>query len=217
MPRVEVPLGAAAPWLWAPGVVVGACAALAAWPFAFAPAAAAAALGVWVAATGAMHLEALADFADGLAARHAHPARYDEARRDPAVGGAGLAAAGVVLLAKFAGLSFWAEAEKPLAVLLLVPAWARAWAAIWPLVLGTRGRGMAAGLVQSANPRAVVIAGAVLALASLALRPWLALWAMALGLGWMWFVHRTVRTADGDALGAGIEVLEAALLLLLAI
>lgn len=208
-------LEAAAPWLWAAGLAVGLGAWLAAWPFAFAPAAAAAALAAWLWLTGAMHLEAVADFADGLAAAHADPVRYDTARRDPAIGGAGLAAAVAVLLARFAGLMFWAEHDRTLMALLFIPACARGWAALWPLVLGARGEGMAARLARGADARAVALAQGALLLVGFVLVPKLALAGIVLGLGWMWLLHRTTRGADGDGLGAGIEVVEAGLLLAL--
>lgn len=99
--RGASPLGTAAPWFPLVGAAVGACAGGVAYLAApgLGPAVAAAlAVVVVVALTGALHLDGLADCADGLGARGGGAARRLEVMRDSANGTFGTLALGLWLV-----------------------------------------------------------------------------------------------------------------------
>lgn len=77
--------------------------------------------------TGALHLDGVADTADGLFAHHAGP-RALEIMKDSRVGAMGLAAVTVTVLVKWAAL--WELTHARAAVLVLVPAFSRSGVAL---------------------------------------------------------------------------------------
>ena len=177
------------------------------------------ALAAWVAITGALHLDGLADLADALGAAHRHA--RPEARRDallavladPHLGVFGAVALFLQLLAKLVLLMLAVKAGAYLAV-ALAPAWAR-----WGVLVWSRLPALKPGLGErfawrvgwpSTLTWALALGGASLAAP--------ALWAAPLFVwGWRSFLCRRVGGMTGDALGAGVEWLETGLLLCVAI
>lgn len=212
-------LARAAPWLPVVGAVIGALVA------------AAVALGtlvdpwigalfgvlVWILVTGGLHIDGLGDVADGLGAAHGDPERFVAVARDPHLGSFGAMAIGLQIAAKLvllAVLAAGATAAELVAGLMLAAAWAR-WVtlalgrAIPPLTEGLASR-LAAGI----ETRTVVIAGVVLAAATLYLAP-LLLAALPLAVALALYWRTRVGGVTGDCHGASIEVVESALLFLL--
>lgn len=171
------------------------------------------ALGVLALASGALHLDGLADTADALAAPD--PANAERARRDPAIGAAGAAAVALALLVDGAAL-----ASLPAGTLLpalavagsvsrAVPALAAPWA---PRAEAGFGAWFAA---HSGRGGSVVALGTSLAVAVLAgglvaAAGWLA--GVVAGLGLLGLLARRFGTVTGDGYGAAIEVAFAAAL-----
>lgn len=185
-------LGALAdPWL-------GALAALAAW--------------TWV--TGALHLDGLADMADGLGAAHGDRARLLAVMADPHIGSFGTVAIVLQLAAKLVLLHLLLPGAWP--ALIAVPAAARIAPLVWGRYLPPlRDSGLGAAVAGAARMRDIagwlaLLAALCFVLPALAVTPLLI---TALGL---WF-HRRLGGMTGDVHGAGIELVETGLLLALAI
>lgn len=214
-------IAAAAPWLPAVGAIVGVLVALAVALGAGASPWVGALIGVlaWTLVTGGLHLEALGDAADGLAAAHGRPERFLEVARDPHTGAFGVMAIALQVATKLVFLATMAAAADAdvasLAVALaLVAAWAR-WGA---LVIGSAvpplSEGLAARLAAGLVPRNTAVQGIGLAIVTLIFAPiLLAAVPLAFALSIYWRLR--IGGVNGDALGASIEVTEAALLLLL--
>ncbi|GIW06136.1 MAG: adenosylcobinamide-GDP ribazoletransferase [Dehalococcoidia bacterium] len=162
--------------------------------------------------TGALHLDGLADSADGLLAPRS-PADRLAIMRDPRTGGFGVVAVSLTLLAKSAAL---AELEGPLrsAALIVTPALAR-----WTIVgLGRFFPDPRPGLGSvwraGATPAALILATIVAlvpavglaGMSGLALAGAAALIAGLIGL----FAMRRIGGVSGDVLGAAVELAEAA-------
>lgn len=171
-----------------------------------------AALGCWVAVTGALHLDGLADCADGIGAAHGDRTRLLAVMADPHIGSFGVVAIVLQLLAKLvllhgAGPQAWLG-------IMLVPFAARmgplAWARWLPPL---RPGGLGARVASSVRPRdlwgwALVLAGACATCPPLLATPLLVV-AIALWL------RRRLGGVTGDAHGAGIELVETGLLVAL--
>ncbi len=165
---------------------------------------------LWAALTGALHLEGLADAADGLLAGRPPQGRL-EIMRDPAIGAFGAVAVGLALLLKFGLLADLAAAgSRP--VVVAAPLTAR-YAVLVPMGLFpyARPEGLGYGLAKPARRAALLTAVPVLAAAYLVAGPGglaglgLAL-AGSLGLGA--FSRRRVGGLTGDVYGATIEMAE---------
>lgn len=161
--------------------------------------------------TGALHLDGLADSADGLLAPRA-PADRLAIMRDPRTGGFGVVAVTLVLLAKAAAL---AELEGALRTpaLIVTPALAR-----WTIVglarlfpdaragLGSVWRaGSTSAALGLATALALVPAVALAGLAGVVLSGVAVVTAGAVGL----FSAARVGGVTGDVLGATVELVEA--------
>jgi len=172
----------------------------------------------WVGLTGGLHLDGVADLADGFACAHGDPARLHAAMKEPHVGAFGVMAIVLVLLSKFAAIASVALAP-PLAGLLLVPAWMRYAALLWAALLPPlAGSGLGRALADAVRRDTLLAWGLALSL----LGVWLVSWsfvvvAWAFVWGWQALLRRRLGGMNGDALGAGIEYGECALLLALAI
>jgi adenosylcobinamide-GDP ribazoletransferase len=163
--------------------------------------------------TGALHLDGLADSADGLLA-HRSPADRLAIMRDPRTGGFGVAAVSLTLIAKVAAL---AELDGPLRTVAIVvtPGLAR-----WTIVALARfapsaraGGGMGSAWHTGATSGALVLASAVALVPTVVLAGWhgLVLAGVAALVAGLIGVFATSRIGGvtGDVLGAAVEVVEA--------
>lgn len=174
---------------------------------------------VWVALTGALHLDGLADSADAWVGGMADRERTLTIMKDPTSGPIGVTAVVLLLLLKFAALHSLL-ANGVLYPLLLLPSLARSGVAL--LFITTpyvRSGGLGEALAVHA-PRAAVVAGA---LAVTALTLSLMLWGGVLVLAaalllWLWVrravLHR-IGGFTGDIAGALLELLECFALLVI--
>lgn len=169
--------------------------------------------------TGALHLDGLADTADGLFGGRDRERRL-AIMRDPHNGAFGFVAVAAVLLLKWAALiplEGWLRTGS----LLLVPSLAR-WSVLPSMMLfpAAKGEGMGFTVRSGARWPQAVLALAVAAGLSLAIF-WptgLALLALALAVALMVGAYATSRLGGvtGDVFGCTVEVSEAVLLLLAA-
>lgn len=214
-------LGRAAPWLAVVGALVGALVAAAAalgatsspWIGALAG------LLAWVLVTGALHLDGLADVADGLGAAHGNRERFLAVARDPNIGSFGAIAIALQLIAKLVLLAAFIErASLPelAAGLALICAWAR-WT---PLAVGRAvpplAEGLASRLHTGIDVRVTAIEAIVLAALSLVVAPAL-LAAVPSAALYALYWRRRFGGITGDGHGAGIELQESLLLATLAL
>jgi cobalamin 5'-phosphate synthase/cobalamin synthase len=217
-------VGRGAVWFPAVGAAVGGAAAITAWAVALAlpPAVAAlAAVAVGALLTGALHLDGLADTADGYGA--ATRERALEIMRDHAVG-----AFGVLAITLDVGLRTAAVAAllaRPHGLLALVAAGALSRSAsaclglLLPDARAAAGAGGRASLLAGGGPRrALVAAGLGAAVAVPCLGGWHGPAVVAAAAGaaalWGWHCRRRLGGVTGDTLGAASEGVEALVLLL---
>lgn len=178
-------------------------------------------LSVWILLTGALHLDGLADSADAWLGGRGDRARTLEIMKDPRSGPAAIVAVALVLIVKFAALSAFTHAAYGPA-LVLAPLLGRA--ALVLLLLTTpyvRPEGI--GAAHAANlPRGgaavVLLAMAVLVPAFLG---YAGLWPLVTALVTVLLLRRLMLQrlggATGDTLGAGCEIVEAAVLVAMAL
>lgn len=170
-----------------------------------------AALAAWVAVTGALHLDGLGDLADGLGAAHGDRARLLAALADPHAGSFAVVTIATQLLAKLvllhgaAPFGWWP--------VLLVPAAARIGPIAWARRLPPLKAGLGARVAGAARRRDLVgwlllLAGGCVAVPALVATPLLI-------AGYGWWLRRRMGGINGDAHGAGIELVETGLLLAL--
>jgi adenosylcobinamide-GDP ribazoletransferase len=213
------PAGLSRAALWFPvvGAIVGAIVAAALWTGAQATPwiGALLALVAWVWVTGGVHLDGLGDVADALGAAHRSPERFLEVLRDPHIGAFGTMAIVLQLIAK---LVLLAQIASPPALVpvVLIAAWARwgglAWSATLPPLAGGSGERFSWHI----DPRGVAVEGVILALLSAWLAPiLLAALIVVAAVAVYWKLR--LGGVTGDCLGAGIEVTETMLLLLIAV
>lgn len=212
-------LGAAAPWFPVVGALVGAVTAAALWGLTAllaAPAlAAAAAVGLGAVLTGALHLDGLADTADGFGSDRPR-AETLRILRDPAVGSFGVAAVVVVLLVRTAAAAALAARGAVWPWLVVAPVLAR-WAIValvYALPYARSDGGLGASVAGRVRLRHV--AGATAAAALLGAGPagwggavcWAAVAGVAATAG-VW-CRRRLGGVTGDTLGAATELAETA-------
>jgi adenosylcobinamide-GDP ribazoletransferase len=169
-----------------------------------------AALLVWVAITGALHLDGLGDLADGLGAAHRDRARLLAVMADPHIGSFGMVTIGLQLLAKLVLLHALAPIGWPL---VAVPFAARIGPLAWARWLPPVRDGLGAMVARAVRRRdllgwALVLSAAAVFVPALVVTPLL-----VLGFG-LWLRWR-VGGVTGDCHGAGIELVESGLLLAL--
>ena len=203
-------------WFPAAGLVIGALVAVAAWVGAIVSPwiGALIALIIWVGVTGALHLDGLSDLADASGAAHKDRDRLLAVLADPHVGSFGVVAIVLQLLSKLVLLYVLVEAHAfvPLA---LVPFAARIGPLVWAWWLMPLHQGLAAKFRSAVGPADLTVWAAALVAASslypaLLVTPLLVLW-------WGWQVRRMIGGISGDGHGAGIELIETALLLTLVV
>lgn len=172
----------------------------------------------WVSLTGALHLDGLADSADGWLGGHGERERTLEIMRDPRSGPAAIVAVSLVLLVKFAALAAIVEAGHGWE-LLCVPLLART---LLPLLFLTtpcaRTEGLAASIGAHLPRKAAWIAVALGVLAALLLTP-SGGWLVSSGLLAFVLLRRMMLAhiggMSGDTAGALVELSETAMLIAL--
>ena len=168
------------------------------------------ALLLWVWITGALHLDGLADMSDALGASHRDRERFLAVLADPHLGTFGAVSLVLQLACKLVLLMLLARSGQYW-VLLLIPAWARWGTLVWAR-LPTLKPGLGERLGMQIQQPAIWLWGGVLAASSL-IAP--VLWcAPLLVLIWRQFLLRRLGGMTGDLLGAGVELVESAALLL---
>lgn len=218
--RAASPLGAAAPWFPAVGAGLGAAAGATAYvaaPTLGPTVAAILAVIVLVVLTGALHLDGLADCADGIGARGGGTERRLAAMRDSAIGTFGTLALALWLALVIAALAGLDRGDAFAA--LLVAASVGRWSALLHAVGAPPARrdGLGAGFEVSAI--GLVIATGLAAVAALVaggVGPGLA--ALAAGATLAALVTAAARRGiggrTGDTLGATVALTEAAVVVL---
>jgi adenosylcobinamide-GDP ribazoletransferase len=176
------------------------------------------AIAVLVWATGAMHEDGLADFADGLAG--ATSAQRLEIMRDPRVGSFGVIALVLALLARTGALAALAGPAEVAAALVAAAAWSRA---LLPPALLALPRARIDGLAAQAgrpHPARAAAAAAIAILVALVLLPPLvaaiaAMVAALAGVMLAMLAFRRLGGITGDVLGAIQQIGEITFLLTL--
>lgn len=210
-------LGRAAGWFPAVGLILGALLVVANWGLHWLfPPLLAAALGLagWVALTGGLHLDGLADCGDGLLAAVA-PERRLEIMRDPRKGTFGVVSLIIFLLLKWLALAALAQ---PYA-LLLAPVLAR-YALLWVArQRAARPGGLGAEFAHGLT-RWTLLGAAIVPLALLvgggARAGGAALAAGVVTVGVIGLARARLGGVTGDVLGLTVELVELAVLLVYA-
>jgi adenosylcobinamide-GDP ribazoletransferase len=168
--------------------------------------------------TGAMHLDGLADTADALAAPD--PASAERARKDPALGSAGVVAVVLVVAADVAALTSLVGSVGAITgglALIAVAAASRVVPLVATRVAGAAaGEGLASWFAARNTTTSVVLAAGTAALVAVA-AAWLAgpaAWIVAvaaigaggLGLGGAAVIVERRGGLDGDGMGAIVEL-----------
>lgn len=204
-------------WFPVAGLVVGDFVALAWWLGGLVHSALAGLLGLlmWVWITGALHLDGLSDLTDALGASHRNQERFFEVLSDPHLGSFGVVALVIQLLSKFVLLALAAEYQLSLLLIVLLPAWARLGAAWWSLSLPTLKSGLAQTFAWQGKASQLWFGASALFVLSL----WqpIVLVAIVPIMLWRIWLKRRLGGQTGDALGAGIELVESGSLLLLVV
>lgn len=199
-------------WFPATGLVVGLSVAAAGWIGAWIDPwlGALAGLAAWVAVTGALHLDGLADLADASGAAHRDRERFLAVLADPHIGSFGVVALVLQLATKLVLLRLAIRGEL-WAALILLPIAARAGTLVWQCFLPGLGTGLGMRFADAVRPRDIGAWGILLGIACFA-TPSLLLAPMLIALWWFW-LKRRVGGVTGDCHGAGIELVETGLLL----
>lgn len=214
-PRVRVSdaeFAASMRWFPAVGLIVGAIVAASAWAAAQLDpwVGALVALVLWVAVTGALHLDGLGDVADACGAAHKDHERILAVLADPHLGSFGAVAIALQLLAKLVLLHALVVAQGWLA-LALIPFAARLGPLVWARWLPDLHAGLASrfrGAVRTTDLAVWTLA----LVAAACVSPGVIATPLLL-LGWGWWLRARLGGISGDGHGAGIEVAESALLL----
>jgi adenosylcobinamide-GDP ribazoletransferase len=152
--------------------------------------------------TGALHVDGLADSADGLGGRDRE--RALAIMRDHAVGAYGSSALTLDLIVKVVALGTLAERGE---ILPVIAAFAVARAAPLPLAAALPyARPGGAGRALDRLPRTAAIAGVALAAAAVALAPVTLVAAAVVTTAVGWLARRRLGGVTGDVLGAAVEL-----------
>lgn len=172
---------------------------------------------VWVALTGAMHLDGLADSVDAYCAGHKGDAVAMKVFKDPASGPMAVAAVVLVLLLKVAALAVLLEQQQLFALFaaLFVSRWL-----LFPAMAFTpyvRERGMASEMLLKPFVKRWLLVSGIGLIIVMAVAPLAAFWFIAAaGLAFVWrrMWMKTIGGFVGDCLGAQVELTEALILVL---
>lgn len=200
------------------GMVIGLLLAATAWALVDAPALlrAALVLTVWVAITGALHLDGLADSTDAWVGGHGDRAKTLRIMKDPACGPMGVVVLVLVLLIKFAALHALTAAGD-WTTLVLAPLFART---ALPLLFlttpyvrpGGLGAALAAHLPRRAAMIVVVLIAVAVPLTTGSRGFWLLAATAAVFLLLRALMRRRIQGTTGDTAGALVELVETAAL-----
>jgi adenosylcobinamide-GDP ribazoletransferase len=170
----------------------------------------------WVAMTGALHLDGLADSADAWLGGIGNRERTLAIMKDPYAGPAAVVAVVLVLLLKFSALAALMQCDN-------------AWALLWPLLLArsavpllflttpyVRPGGLGDALAKHAPRRAMILVLLAVLLGILAALEMHGMWLVLGCLAAFWLLRRMMMArlggTTGDTAGAMIELLETAVL-----
>jgi len=170
------------------------------------------ALVLWVAVTGALHLDGLGDIADATGAAYKNPERLLAVLADPHVGSFGVVAIGLQLMAKAVLLRAALDLEL-FTALACIPFAARIGPLIWSRWLPPLHAGLGAQFRGAVRPIDLSFSFGLLMAAS-----WYAPSLLAVLVFiplWGWWIRRRIGGISGDGHGAGIELAETVLLFVL--
>lgn len=198
-------------WFPAVGLIVGAMVAAGGWAGARIDpwTGALCALLLWVAVTGALHLDGLGDIADASGAAHKDRDRLLAVLGDPHAGSFAVVAIALQLIAKLVLLH--AAIDRGMFVAIaLIPFAARIGPLLWSRALPDLHAGLGSRFRNAVRPVDFLIWGALL-IAAVWASPSL-LTAPLVFLFWGWWLMRRIGGISGDGHGAGIEISESLLL-----
>ena len=209
-------LAGAAGWFPLVGLLLGALLLALVWPAGQIDPWLAAWAGVlgWALLTGGLHLDGLADVADALGAAHGDKDRLLAVMKDPHLGSFGVLTLILHLAGKLVLLMLLVRAQH-WGALVLIPAWGR-YGVLWWQTLPALSPGMGERFAWQVPYRARWLWLLVLAATSFWLAPLLLLAPVAIWLYRRWLL-KTLGGMSGDCLGAGVEAVELALLLLVGV
>ncbi|MBO9695386.1 MAG: adenosylcobinamide-GDP ribazoletransferase [Sphingopyxis sp.] len=207
-------------WFPAVGLIVGALVAGAGWAGARVDpwTGALAALIVWIAVTGALHLDGLGDIADASGAAHkvrGRPSAVEDRERllavlgDPHAGSFAVVAIALQLIAKLVLLHALLDRQACIAI-ALTPFAARIGPLAWSRALPDLHAGLGSRFRNAVRPVDFLIWSAALAAAAW-VSPSLLVAPLVFFLWARWLLHR-IGGISGDGHGAGIEIGESLLL-----
>jgi adenosylcobinamide-GDP ribazoletransferase len=169
----------------------------------------------WVGVTGGLHVDGLADCADAWVGGQGERERSLRIMKDPYSGPIAVATVMLLLLVKFAAL-----AEQPSAAALLwTPVIGRGLLPFWLLTTPyVRPGGLGSPLAENLPRRAGGLSvGLALVGAALALGPLPVLMAVLAAWGLRRLMLQRLGGCTGDTLGAGVEIVEAVVLVVCAL
>jgi adenosylcobinamide-GDP ribazoletransferase len=198
-------------WFPAVGIIIGALVAGAGWGGAAIDpwTGALFALLIWVAVTGALHLDGLGDIADASGAAHKDRERLLAVLADPHVGSFAVVTIALQLIAKLVLLRALIDVDAFVAI-ALVPFAARIGPLLWARTLPDLHAGLGSRFRGAVRPLDFAVWGALL-LAAAWVSPSLLAAPIAI-LCWGWWLLRRIGGISGDGHGAGIEISESLLL-----
>lgn len=167
----------------------------------------------WAAMTGGLHLDGLGDVADATGAGHRDRSRISAVMADPHIGSFGVIAIALAVMAKLVLLAAVIRNAHGWALPAICTA-ARVGPLVWALMLPPLHDGLGTRFAAAMRWHHVGIWAAVAA----ACAYWLPALALAIPAIWLWaaWVRSRLGGISGDSHGAGIEIVEAVLLLAVA-
>jgi adenosylcobinamide-GDP ribazoletransferase len=213
-PRIAVSsdeFAASMRWFPAVGLIIGALVAGAGWAGAAIDpwTGALVALLIWVAVTGALHLDGLGDIADASGASHKDSERLLAVLADPHVGSFAVVTIALQLIAKLVLLHVLVDRQEFVAI-ALIPFAARIGPLVWSRALPDLHTGLGSRFRGAVRAVDLVIWGALL-LAAAWVSPSLLAAPLIFAI-WGWWLLRKIGGISGDGHGAGIEIGESLLL-----
>lgn len=177
-------------------------------------------LTAWVLSTGGLHIDGLADSADGWLSG-AHGEKLLEIMKDPRCGSAAVMVVCLLLIAKFAALEFLLQ-QNLLWPLLIAPLLGRATPLV--LLLTTKpasNQGLAQHFTEHASHKAIQLSLVATLLATALIGGMSStLWAVLISVLLLWglrhLMMKRLNGYSGDTLGATIEITELCVLIVVA-